>query len=108
MKIDSQYQDKSIQDWAAQLKYLQSILIELDPDYASKEGTMIEYFWKGLCPSVQVKIEQCGRELNSFEEIIEKAVDTEAKVALRPCSYSCNIDQYYFQGSRPLIAKTNT
>ena len=60
MKRDSQYQDKSVQDWAAHLKYLQSILIELNPNCASKEGTMIQYFWEGLRPSMQVKMEQRG------------------------------------------------
>ena len=33
---------------------------------------MIWYFWKGPCPLVRVKIEQRGRELNSFEELIKK------------------------------------
>ena len=37
-----------------------------------------------------VQIEQCGRELNSFEEIVEKTVDAKAKAALRPCSYARN------------------
>ena len=37
MKRDSEYQDKSIQDWATYLKYLQSILIEFGLDYASKK-----------------------------------------------------------------------
>ena len=41
MKIDSHYQDKSVQDWAAHLKYLQFILIEFDPNCAPKEGTII-------------------------------------------------------------------
>ena len=54
MKRDSQYQDKSVFDWAAHLKYLQSILIEFDLDYAPEERTMIWYFWEGLRPLVQV------------------------------------------------------
>ena len=57
VKRDSQYQDKSIQDWAAHLKYLQSILIEFDFKCARKEGTMIRYFQEGFRPSVSVKIE---------------------------------------------------
>ena len=107
IKRDSQYQDKSVQDWAAYLKYLQSILIEFDLDYAPEEGTMIWYFREGLWPSVQVKIEQRGWELDSFEEIVEKAVDTKAKAALKPCSYACDTDQYCLQGSWPSAAKTS-
>ena len=45
---------------------------------------MIRYFWEGLCPSVRVKMEQRGQELDNFKELIEKAVDAEAKAALRP------------------------
>ena len=32
VKRDSQYQDESVQDWAAYLEYLQSILIEFDSE----------------------------------------------------------------------------
>ena len=66
VKRDSQYQDKSVQDLAAYLEYLQSILIEFDPEYASEKGTMIRYFREGLRPSIKVKMEQRGQELNSF------------------------------------------
>ena len=44
IKRDFQYQNKLIQDWAVHLKYLQSILIQFDLDYAPKKGTMIQYF----------------------------------------------------------------
>ena len=44
VKRNSQYWDKLIQDWAAHLKYLQSILIEFNSKWALKEGTMIWYF----------------------------------------------------------------
>ena len=57
IKRDSQYQDKSVQDWAAHLKCLQFILIEFNLECASEESTMIWYFQKGLRPSVRVEIE---------------------------------------------------
>ena len=68
----------------------------------------MRYFWEGFQPSVQVKIEQRDWEFNSFKEIIKKAVDAKAKAILRPCFYACNTNQYYLQGSRPSVAKTNT
>ena len=94
VKRNSLYQKESVQDWAAHLEYLQSILIEFDPEYASEEDTMIWYFREGLRPSVRVKMEQRGQELNSFKELVEKAVDAEAKAALQPRFYACKIDQY--------------
>ena len=94
IKRDSQYQDKSVQDWAPHLEYLQSILIEFDFECAPEESTIIWYFREGLRPSVRVEMEQCGLELDSFEELVEKAVDAEAKAALWPCSYAREIDQH--------------
>ena len=108
IKCNSQYQDKSVQDWAAHLEYLQSILIEFNPKYALKEGTMIWYFQEGLRPLVKVEIEQRGRELNSFKELVEKAVDAGAKAALRPHSYACETNQHCLRGSRLSAAKANT
>ena len=47
---------------------------------------------------MQVKIEQRGQELDSFEEIVKKAIDAKGKAAFRPRSYTCNIDQHCFRG----------
>ena len=68
---------------------------------------MIQYFWEGLRPSVQVEMEQRGWALDSFEEIVEKTVDAKAKAALRPRSYARDTNQYCFRGSRPSAAKTS-
>ena len=92
VKRDFQYQNKSIKDWAAYLEYLQSILIEFNLECAPKEDTMIWYFREDLRPLMMVKMEQRGRELNSFKELVEKAVDAKAKAALRPRSYTCKTD----------------
>ena len=53
-----------------------------------------------------VKIKQRGQKLNSFEEIVEKAIDAEAK-APRPYFYACDTDQYYLWGSWPSEAKSS-
>ena len=108
VKRDSQYHDKSVQDWAAPPEYLQSILIEFDPKCAPKEDTMIQYFRECLRPSVRVEMEERGRELDSFKELVEKTVDAEAKAALRPRSYARKTNQYCLWGSRPLAAKAST
>ena len=56
-KRDSQYQNEIVQDWAAYLEYLQSILSEFDADGAPKKDTMIRYFREGLKPSIRAEIE---------------------------------------------------
>ena len=88
-------------DWASYLKHLRSILLEFDADKAPQEPTMIKYFQEGLKPSIRAEMEQHGRKLDSFEDTIQKAVDAEAKTALRPCSTTRETDQYCFQGTRP-------
>ena len=69
---------------------------------------MIWYFQEGFRPSVIVKMEQRGRELNSFEELVKKTVNAKAKAALWPRSYACKTDQHCLRGSQPSAVKTNT
>ena len=69
---------------------------------------MIRYFREGLRPSVRVKMKQRGQELDSFEELVEKAVTTEAKAAPRLRFYARETNQHCLRGSRPLAAKANT
>ena len=108
VKLDSQYQNKLVQGWAAHLEYLLSILIEFDSEWAPKEGTMIWYFREGLCPSVKGKMEQRGQELNSFKELVKKASNAKAKAALWPHFYACKTDQHCLRGSQLSTAKTST
>ena len=44
---------------------------------------MICYFWESLKPSIKAEIEQQDRESMNFEEMVQKAVNTEAKAGLR-------------------------
>ena len=57
VKCNFQYEDKLVQDWAAHLEYLQSILIEFDSEWAPEESTIIWYFRKDLRPLVRVELE---------------------------------------------------
>ena len=49
---------------------------------------MIRYFQKVLQPSVKVEMEQRGQELDSFKELVKKAVNAKAKAVFRPRSYA--------------------
>ena len=73
-------------DWTAHLEHLQSILLEYNPVGAPTKPTMLRYFRKGLKPSVLAKLEHQDLDLESFDQMVKKAVDAEAKSAL--CSRS--------------------
>ena len=98
---DSQYQAESVLDWAAHLKHLQSILLEYDPVGAPTKPTMLRYFREGLKPSVLAELKHRDLELESFNQMIKKAVDVEAKSALRARSSTKEMDQNCLWGSRP-------
>ena len=90
-----------MQDWASHLKHLQSILQEFDEEGALEESDLIRFFREGLRPSIKAQMEQQGREHDSWEELVEKAIDAEAKASLQPLSILCEMDQRCPRGNRP-------
>lgn len=84
---------EEVQDWASHLEHLQAILIEIDADGAPEESDLIRFFQEGLKPSVKVQMEQRGRELDSWDELVEKAIDAEAKAGLQSPSILRETDQ---------------
>ena len=62
---------------------------------------MICYFWEGLKPSIKVEIEQQDRALTSFEEMVQRAVNAEAKIGLRSSIMVRDADSRYLRGHRP-------
>ena len=83
VKRDSQYQQEEIQDWAFYLEHFQFILIEFDADGAPEESALFRYFR-------EAQMEQRGREKDSWEELVEKAIDAEAK---EPSFFVRDMDQ---------------
>ena len=53
---------------------------------------MICYFWEGLKPSIKVEIEQQNQALTSFEEMVQRAVNAEAKAGLKSSIMVQNAD----------------
>ena len=88
-------------DWASYLEHLQPLLLEFDANEASGEPTMIRYFQEGLKPSIRIEMQQHDRELDSFKDTIQKAVDVKAKAAFCPRFAACETDQHCPQDSRP-------
>ena len=62
---------------------------------------MLRYFQEDLKPSVLVELEYWDLELESFNQIVKKAIDAEPKSALWSHSSTKKIDQNYPRGNRP-------
>ena len=96
---DSQYQLEEARDWASHFQHLQSILSEFDR--TPNKLIMICYFRKGFKPSIRVKMEQHDREAIDFEEMVQRAVNAEAKAGLRSSAMVRDSDIRCPQGHRP-------
>ena len=62
---------------------------------------MIYYFWESLKPSIKVKREQQDRESMDFKEMVQRAVNAEAKASLRSSTMVWESDIRCPQGYRP-------
>ncbi len=82
IRRDSQYQQEEVLDWAAHLEYLQAVLKEFDLTSAPNETILIHYFRKGLRPSIRAQLDHRGRDIDVWEEVVEKTGDVEAKTNL--------------------------
>ncbi len=105
IKRDSQYQLEEVLDWAAHLEPLQAVLKEFVPTAALNEETLICYFREGLRPSIRAQLDNRGRDLDAWDEMVEKTVNAEAKASLQPPSGTRKIDSRCSKGYRPLVKK---
>lgn len=74
--------------------------MKFDSVEASTKLTMIQYFQEDLKPSIEAKMDQRGRELDSFKELVERAVEAQTKGALQPVSYTHKTDQHCLRENR--------
>ncbi len=59
---------------------------------APNETTLIRYFRDGLRPPIQAQLDYRGRDLDVWEEVMEKADDVKAEANLQPPFYVKDID----------------
>ena len=78
IKRDSQYQQEDVLDWATHLEHLQAILQKCDAIAAPNKDNMIWYFQEGLWPSIWVQLDVKDRDLDSWDEVVDKTVDVKA------------------------------
>ena len=83
--------------------------MEFDASGAPEESTLIRIFRDGLKPSIAAQMEQRGRENDTWEELVEKAIEAEAKVSLLPSPFVRDMDQRCPRGNRPAtLTKSQT
>ena len=88
-------------DWATHLEQLQAVLREFDSVAAPNKDTMIRYFREGLRPSIRAQLDVRDRELDSWDEVVDKTVDAEAKASLQAPSGTREMDSRCPRGQRP-------
>ena len=101
IKKDSQYQQENVLDWAIYLEYLQAVLQEFDSVAAPNKDTMIRYFREGLRPSIRAQLDVRDRDLNFWDEVVDKTIDAKAKANLQALSETREIDSRCLWGQQP-------
>ena len=79
-------------DWAAHLEHLQAVLRKFDFVAAPNKDTMIWYFQEGLRSSIRAQLDIRDRDLDSWDEVVDKTVDAKAKASLQAPSGTREID----------------
>ncbi len=74
------------------LKHLQAVLKKFDPTSTSNKTTMICYFQEKLLPSIWTWLDRWKRDLDAWEEVVEKAGYVETKANLQLHFYIRDID----------------
>ena len=83
IKRDSQYQQEDILDWVAHLEHLQAVFQEFASVTAPNKDTIIRYFREGLRPSIQAQLDVRDRDLDFWDEVVDKTVDAKANASLQ-------------------------
>ncbi len=89
LKGDAQHQLEEVQDWAAHLEQLQSILLEYDANNALGEGQLGQTFYDGLRPSIKLWIANIGENM-PWDDLIRAANKAETRVRIQG---STHLDQ---------------
>ena len=68
---------------------------------------MICYFQEDLKPSIKVKMEQQDRESTNIEEMVQRAVNVEAKAGLKSSTIVRELDARCPKGHRPFYTTSS-
>lgn len=76
------------------------VLGEFDPVTILNKEILIRYFWKGLRLFIRPQLDTRGQKLDSWEEVVEKTFNVEAKTLLQLLSDTREIDSRCACGNR--------
>ena len=79
------------------MEHLKAFLWEFNSVAASNEDTMIRYFQKNLRASIQAPLDVRDRDLDFWDEVVDKTVNAEAKASLQALSGTKKIDSWCSQ-----------
>ncbi len=82
LRGDAQHQLEEVQDWAAHLEHLQSILLKFDAKNAPAEGQLGRTFYDGLRPSIKLWIADIGEDM-PWDDLIRVANKAEARARIQ-------------------------
>ncbi len=95
---------EEVQDWAAHLEYLQSILLEFDANKTLREGQLGQTFYDGFRPLIKLWITDIGEDM-LWDDQIRAANKAEARAKIQGSIY---LDQRCPKGKRPLKISLNS
>ncbi len=99
MRSDSQLQLEGVQDLAAHLEHLQSILLEFDADCAPLEGQLRRTFYYGLRPSMKLWFDEISPQQLPWDKLVKAANRAEANARIHNNQH---LDLRCPKGKRPL------
>ena len=65
------------------------------------KNTMIQYFQEGLWHSIQAQLDIRDRDLDSWDEVVDKTIDAEAKASFQALFGIREMNSQCLQGQQP-------
>lgn len=100
--LASQYQLEDVIDQFWHLKYLQSVLKKFDAVIAHLNNFPIQYLQNGLKLSIYAQLDKKNRDLDNWQEVIERAINTKAQIACQVLFLVKESNIHYPRSHKPM------
>lgn len=89
-------------DWFVYIEHLQFVLKEFDSIAIPTDDLLIPYFQNGLRLFILTQLDKKNRNLNDWQAIVKRVINTKAKVAQQAPLLVRESDLYCPHSNRPL------